>query len=321
MTSAATLDVVVLSKHYETASICAFELVDPEGRDLPAFTAGAHVDVQLGPGLVRSYSLCNSPGERHRYCIGVLRERESRGGSRMLVESVQQGARLRISAPRNHFELAGGSGRSLLLAGGIGVTPLLAMAETLHRGGNDFQLHYCARSTSQMAFRDRLANAPYSPSVFLHFDDQPATVLDAGVLLAGPRPIDHLYICGPGGFLEHVRQVAARCGWSTTQVHFEYFAATVEHRQDDAGFDVVLARTARTVHVAPTQTVAAALIEAGVELPMSCEQGVCGTCIVPLLEGDADHRDHYMTNAERESGKLFAPCVSRCRSARLVLDL
>ncbi len=175
-----------------------------DGSLLPAFSAGAHIDVHLPDGLVRQYSLCNHPEERHRYLIGVLNDPASRGGSRSLHEQVQAGARLRISAPRNLFPLAEGARRSLLFAGGIGITPILCMAEQLSHSGHPFELHYCARSSERAAFVERIRNAPFADRLVVHFDEQPETALDIAQVLGNPQDDVHLYVCGPGGFMQHV---------------------------------------------------------------------------------------------------------------------
>lgn len=206
------IDAVVVSRNDEAQGICSFELAAADGSLLPPFSAGAHIDVHLPDGLVRQYSLCNHPEERHRYLIGVLNDPASRGGSRSLHEQVQAGARLRISAPRNLFPLAEGAQRSLLFAGGIGITPILCMAEHLSYSGHDFELHYCARSSERAAFVERIRNAPFADRMFVHFDEQPETALDIAQVLGNPQEDVHLYVCGPGGFMQHV--LASARGWA-----------------------------------------------------------------------------------------------------------
>lgn len=190
------IDAVVVSRNDEAQGICSFELAAADGSLLPAFSAGAHIDVHLPDGLVRQYSLCNHPEERHRYLIGVLNDPASRGGSRSLHEQVQAGARLRISAPRNLFPLAEDARRSLLFAGGIGITPILCMAEQLSHNGHDFELHYCARSSERAAFVERIHNAPFADRLVMHFDEQPETALDIARVLGNPQGDMHLYVCG-----------------------------------------------------------------------------------------------------------------------------
>lgn len=320
--NAAELQVRVTAKVAEAEGIASFELVDVAGRALPAFSAGSHVDVQLPGGLTRQYSLCNDPGESHRYLIAVLNEPTSRGGSRAMHEQVQVGDTLRISAPRNHFPLAHGAAHSVLLAGGIGVTPILCMAERLAISGASFEMHYCTRSPARTAFRGRIAAARFAPRVQFHHDDGDiAQKLPLDLLLAKPRPGVHLYVCGPKGFMDWVLGSARAAGWAAEQLHYEFFGAEVVKSDSDAGFEVQLASSGRIVVVPKDQTVVQALAAAGVEVLTSCEQGVCGTCLTRVLEGECDHKDMYLTPEEQAANDQFTPCCSRARSARLVLDL
>ena len=221
------LEVRVECRTDEAEGICSYELVSADGAPLPAFTAGAHIDVHVAPGLVRQYSLCNPPHERHRYVIGVLRDPASRGGSQAMHEQIRAGAKLTISAPRNHFPLVDAP-RSVLLAGGIGITPLLAMAETLSAQGSQFELHYCTRSPERTAFRDRILSAAYAPQVRFYHDS--TQELDLPALLAGLPRDSHIYFCGPAGFIDHVKATAAAAGWPHEQLHLEYFGAAAPVR-------------------------------------------------------------------------------------------
>jgi vanillate O-demethylase ferredoxin subunit len=317
-----TLAVRVAARCQEAEGICAFELVHPEGQDLPAFTAGAHIDVHLPNGLVRPYSLCNAPSERHRYLIAVLHEPASRGGSHAMHEEVAAGALLRISAPKNHFALAPQAEHSLLLAGGIGITPLLAMAEALTAAGASFELHVCARSRARAAFHARLAAADFSSRVLCHFDDgADAQKLDIGALLAGARPGTHLYVCGPKGFMDAVLGAARSGGWDEARLHFEFFTGDIGASDADTPFQVQIASSGQIIDVSSSQTVTEALADAGVVVETSCEQGVCGTCLTRVLVGDPDHRDLFLTPAEKQRKDQMLPCCSRSHSPLLVLDL
>jgi len=315
------LNVRVARKHVEAVDICSFELVSVEGSALPAFAAGSHIDVGLSNGLTRQYSLCNDPTESHRYVIGVLKDPSSRGGSRAMHEQVREGDVLRISAPKNHFPLRDGARRHLLLAGGIGVTPLLCMAERLAAAGEDFALHYCTRSRTRAAFVDRIGSAAFASSVTFHFDDEPARKLDLDALIGVPQAGVHLYVCGPRGFMDWVLGTARARGWPPEQLHFEYFGADVAKLESDGSFEVQFARSGRVVVVTKDQTVLEALTQAGVDVPFSCEQGVCGTCVTRVLAGEPEHRDMFLTPDEQAANDRFAPCCSRSKSARLVLDL
>ena len=302
--------------------VVAFDLVAVDGAALPPFRAGAHVDVLTPCGVTRQYSLCNPPDETGRYQIAVLREAAGRGGSRSMHDALHEGRELSIGAPRNHFPLADDVGASLLLAGGIGITPLLCMAEELSRSGRAFELHYCTRSVARTAFRDRLLASPFASSVRLHHDDGPEDGrLRLDALLGVPRPGTHVYTCGPRGFMDAVLGTARGAGWADAQLHCESFSAGPADQAGDREFEVELARSRRVIRVDAGQTVVAALAAHGVAVPTSCEQGVCGTCLTRVLEGLPDHRDVYLTPQEQASNDQFLPCCSRSKSPRLVLDL
>lgn len=322
MSSASTLSVRVARKATEALDICTFELVEVNGGPLPAFAAGSHVDVQLPGGITRQYSLCNDPKETHRYLIGVLRDPASRGGSKAMHDQVEVGQVLQISTPRNHFPLAHDARRSLLLAGGIGVTPILCMAERLAITGADFEMHYCTRSAERTAFRNRIASSGFAGKVQFHFDDgAQEQKLDLGALLAVEQPGLHLYVCGPKGFMDAVLKTAREKGWPEDQLHYEFFGAEVAKSDSDASFEIKLASSGRIVMVPKDKTVTKALAEAGVEIMMSCEQGVCGTCLTRVLEGVPDHKDSYLTPEEQAANDQFLPCCSRSKTPQLVLDL
>lgn len=322
------LELVVAERHEETQDIVAFALEHPEGLPLPAFEAGAHVMVQAAPGLQRAYSLCGDPRERRRYLIGVQREPASRGGSATLCAKLQPGMRLRVGAPRNAFALREHAGRSILLAGGIGITPLLAMAERLAASRADFELHYCTRSPQRTAFGSRLARPALAPYVRLHHDDgPPAQRFDAAAALARPSGGAqdwHVYVCGPAGFIDHVMDTAQRLGWPPEQLHREYFTPpdpAAGAVAADQPFELLLSSSGRCIQVPAGQSAARALQEAGVPLVMSCEEGVCGTCVTTVLQGQPEHRDHYLTAQDRARNDCFMPCCSRARTAQLVIDL
>lgn len=238
------------------------------------------------------------------------------------MHALAEGATLTISTPRNHFELAADARRHLLLAGGIGVTPLLCMAEQLAADGADFTMHYCTRSPARTAFRGRLANAAWAGRVNLHHDDgDAAQAFDMKQVLARPEAGIHLYVCGPKGFMDTVLATARAHGWPEAQIHYEFFAGAPAQTDADTDFEVKLAKSGRVIPVRRKQTVAQALAAAGVELPVSCEQGVCGTCLTRVIDGTPDHRDMYMTPAEQAKNDQFTPCCSRSLSPLLVIDL
>lgn len=320
--NASTLHVRVARKTVEALDICSFELVDVHGAPLPAFSAGSHVDVHVPGGLTRQYSLCNDPTENHRYLIGVLKDPATRGGSRLMHEVVKEGDVLQISAPKNHFPLAHEAKRNLLLAGGIGVTPVLCMAERLASTGAEFEMHYCTRSKDRMAFHGRIASSSFASRVWFHFDDGAAEQkLDLSALLSAPQPGTHLYVCGPKGFMDAALGTARAQGWPEPQLHYEFFSTEIAKSESDASFQVKLASSGRLVVVPADKTVVQALADAGVEVKTSCGQGVCGTCLTRVLDGEPDHKDLYLTPAERGANDQFLPCCSRSKSPLLVLDL
>lgn len=312
------LEVRVERRDQEAEDICSYELVSANGEALPAFTAGAHIDVHIKAGLVRQYSLCNSPAERHRYVIAVLRDAASRGGSQAMHDEIKPGMSLQISAPRNHFPLAEAP-RSLLLAGGIGITPMLAMAEELSARKAGFELHYCARTPERTAFRDRIQQSPFAAQTQFYFDSEQS--LDLPALLAAQDRATHIYFCGPQGFIAHVKAGAAALSWPESQLHLEYFGAVPVQSDGNQGFEVKLASSGAVYAVPPDCSVMNVLRDAGVFIPASCEQGVCGTCLTRVLEGTPDHRDLYLTPEEQQANDAFLPCCSRSKSALLVLDL
>ena len=317
---AATIEVRVSTKWREAIDIDCLELVDDCGAPLPAFSAGSHIDVHLPGGLIRQYSLCNESTERHRYLISVLRDPNSRGGSRAVHDRVSQGDVLRISKPRNHFELSPAR-RYLLFAGGIGVTPILCMAERLSRIGADFSMHYCTRSPERMAFTNRIENSGYGSRVHKHFDDGSARQkLRPSEILNRSDNDTHIYVCGPNGFMNWIIENAKSSGWPDANIHYEYFAPKASS-EAGSSFEVELASDGRVLTVPQDKSIVSILNENGIGVPVSCEAGVCGTCLTRVLSGTPDHRDVFLTDQERARNDQITPCCSRAISSRLVLDL
>ncbi len=321
MTIASTRAVVVSRKTVEALDICSFELVDATGANLPPFSAGAHIDVHLPNGLVRQYSLCNDPAQTHRYLVAVLRDPTSNGGSAAMHELIE-GQQIRISDPRNHFELAARVPHSLLVAGGIGITPTLCMADQLSSGGASFELHYCTRSLERTAFAGRIAASAFAAQTHLYHDTDPVEKrFDVAAVLSRAIAGTHLYVCGPTGFMDWVLSTARAAGWVEERLHREYFAGAPMDTRNDGAFDVQLASTGKVVRVESNQTVVTALASQGIQIPVSCEQGVCGTCVTRVLAGEPLHRDMYLTPSEQARCDQFTPCCSRSKSPCLVLDL
>jgi len=316
------LKVRVARKTAEAGDICSFDLVPLPGQSLPPFTPGAHIDVTTPSGLVRQYSLCGDSAQRDFYRIGVLREAAGRGGSRAMHEHLQEGDLLSISVPRNHFPLVSGAAPSFLIAGGIGITPLLAMALDLARTGRPFSLHYCTRSLARTAFMELLRSPALADRTWLHHDDAPAPQrFDMRRTLSQADPGSHLYVCGPAGFIQAVLESARALGWPEERLHREFFSAAPTQGGVDGPFEVVVASSGRVIAVPADTTVVAALASVGIHVATSCEQGVCGTCLTRVLDGVPEHRDLFLTPDEQAAGDQFTPCCSRSRSARLVLDL
>jgi len=314
--------VKVIRKAVEAVDICTYELASVDGKALPPFSAGSHIDIQLPNGLTRQYSLCNDPAESHRYVIGVLKSPTSRGGSVAMHDNVHEGDCLSISGPKNHFPLAHETRRSLLLAGGIGITPILCMAQRLAVIGAEFDLHYSVRSRERTAFYQRIVGSTFASRAAFHFDDgEQAQKLDMQRLLGRPQADTHLYVCGPKGFMDAVLGTARANGWPERQLHYEFFSGEATRLDTDGSFEVKLASSGKVVRVEKDKTVVQALADQGVLVSTSCEQGVCGTCLTRVLEGIPDHRDMYLTPEEQATNEQFLPCCSRAKSPLLVLDL
>lgn len=304
---------------YQAERINAYELVDPGGAMLPAFTAGAHVDVHVPGGLVRQYSLANDPRERHRYVIGVLKEVAGRGGSRSFHDNVKAGDLLQVSEPRNNFALVPDARSYLLIAGGIGVTPLMAMVTALDAAGSRFTLHYCSRAPETTAFRAELAAHAAAGRVLYHHDGgDPRQGLDVAGLLKEHVEGTHLYCCGPAGLMKAVADAAAH--WPSGTVHFEYFAPLPPPQgQVDGEFKVKIASSGAVFDVPKDKTILEVLRANGVSVESSCEAGTCGTCATGYREGIPDHRDFVLTDDQQ--AKFLMVCCSRSKSELLVLDL
>ena len=309
------------------AGIRLFELIGVDGHALPGWSAGAHLRLHLAPGLVRSYSLCNTPLQRDRYVIAVKREPASRGGSAWMHEQVEQGSLLGASAPSNAFPLVADARAPLLLAAGIGITPLYAMAAELAQDGRRHRLHYFVRSLAHAAFFHELAGSSHGLSLHLGLDGPETEAAIAAALAASPCS-SPLYVCGPAPFIDAARRHARQSGWREDDIHSELFAAPTvpaaaappEAAAADTPFELVLQRSGVRCMVQPGQSIVAAAALAGVEIGTSCGEGFCGSCESTVLEGQPLHRDSVLGAAARASGRTLMPCVSRCAGARLVLD-
>lgn len=307
----------------EAKGIKAFELVAALTGALPPFQPGAHVVVHLPNGLARQYSLVNDCREFHKYEIAVLREPDGRGGSRFMHDNVREGDVLSIDGPANNFPLRKEPSHYVLIAGGIGITPILSMARFLENSGKRYILHYCTRSPERTAYKSLLERPPFASRVRIYHDyGNPADGLDVAGLLCD-RPEDaEVYCCGPAGLISAVR--TATSDWPPGTVHFEYFAADPAlalNETSNRSFQVVIARTGAVYEVPPDKSILDVLLAHGIEVAHLCQEGYCGSCITSVLDGIPDHRDTVLDHAEKAGNRLITVCCSRAKSDRLVLDL
>ena len=310
---------------WEAQTILGLELVPlPPLQALPAFTAGAHIDLHLntpqGP-VVRSYSLLNDPRETHRYCLGIHRDPNSRGGSSHVHARLRVGDELRISAPRNHFPLDEQAPHQVFIAGGIGITPMLSMVARAQALGTPWTLHYSARTREHAGFLSHLESqaGQAGGQVRLNFDQAPGgRMLDLEAIVAGLPTGAHVYCCGPLPMLEAFEKACAAL--PAERVHREYFAAK-DAPASEGGFTVELARSHKTVQVPAGQTILDSLLALHLDPPHACREGICGTCEVRVLQGTPDHRDMVLSDAERQANDRMMVCCSGAKTSTLVLDL
>ncbi len=301
---------------YAAAGIHLYEFADPDGRTLPAYAPGAHLDVHMPGGLMRQYSLARPWREGEGYLVGIKLDAATRGGSRFMHEGARVGQIFQVGGPRNHFPLTEDATSTVLIAGGIGVTPIWCMAQRLEELGAPFELHYAVRERADAAFIESLEQM--APKVKLHVDVEAGAVLDvAGIVASSPEGA-HLYCCGPTPMMDVF--TSACSGRPAEHVHLEYFSAP-PLEPIEGGFVVALKKTGQEFLVEPGSTILETLRAAGLTVPASCEQGVCGTCETRVLEGTPDHRDLLLTPAEKASGETMMICCSGSLTPRLVLDL
>jgi len=321
MTDESLRSVIVTRKTVEAHNMVSFELADPEGGELPPFSAGAHIDVTVPGGYVRQYSLFNNPAERNIYRIGVWKDANSRGGSRALHEAVNVGDALQVSLPRNRFRVPKTTKHALLLARGIGVTPILSIAHDLQAKNIPFGLHYVYALMSPNSFKTTIEQAPFAGNTTYYREaTEDNALLDAAALLADQPEDMQLFLCGVDWWLDPIIKIAQQKGFAEERIHVERFTAKLAAPLLDKVFEVKIASTGAVYKIPGDKTVSAALEEQGVKIPTSCEQGMCGTCKVKVLEGEIDHRDKRLS-AEQKAAGYFLACVSRGKGDTLVLDL
>jgi len=311
---------LVEHKSQVAKDIWSFKLVHPQGHALPAFKAGAHITVQTPAGQRRNYSLCNDPADTSHCEIAIKLERNGRGGSQSMVDQVQVGDLLSVSAPKNDFELIDPSHDVIFIAGGIGVTPLLAMARQMSRlkdagGTGHFRFYYCARDAEGAAFKSELQALQNAGELSFHFDGgNPDDGLDFWPLLEKPSQA-HIYCCGPQGLMDAVKDMSGH--WPQGRVHFESFGANSEQNTSNVAFKVKLSESQTVIPVAENESILEALRKAGHHVPSSCESGTCGSCRTGLVSGDVQHRDFVLTESEKLTQIMV--CVSRaCKADDLI---
>lgn len=319
-----TFPVQVQSVDHETDEIRSYVLSDPDDKPLPPFHAGAHIDVYLGNGLIRQYSLCSSDNDQSHYKIAVLRETPGTGGSAYFFDQVHVGDLLTISEPKNLFKLAANAKHHLLIAGGIGITPILSMVQTLEREQANYVVHYCTRTPGGTAFRQELENQVQQGQLNLHFDGgNPENGINLNAVLNSVSAGTHLYYCGPPGLMEAAKTGSAH--WPEGTVHCEHFSAdSLEASPDDLStgsgeFRVRIARSGTTFTVPAHKSIVDVLRENGICVDTSCEEGFCGTCLTRYLEGEPEHRDQILDEEDHEQYVLI--CCARSKTPELVLDL
>lgn len=328
MPEPATLLTVVRALRHEAEDVMSVELTAVGGVPLPTWDPGDHIDVHLRPGLIRQYSLCGSPLDSSRYTIAVKREVRSRGGSEHVHSTLRPGDQLTVSHPRRKFPLEDTPGRSILVAAGIGITPIASMVRYLTHHSRDFEMHYFARSREHVVFAQEWEHADLNDRVQMHLGLHREEVMDAVEKIACNADLSsHVYVCGPSGFMTSVASCFDTVGLDPAQLHSEKFAAEevpsarTPGSSTQSSFVVRAERSGVETEVVGAESIYEALARCDVEVPVSCEQGICGTCVTKVLSGTPDHRDDYFTDDEKAENTEMCVCVSRCAVGPLVLDL
>lgn len=304
----------------QALNIKTYELVSPDGASLPPFTPGAHIDFFLPNKLIRQYSLSNSAEEKNRYVVGIQKEEQGRGGSRLIHDQFKVGDEIEISSPRNHFQLDETAQRYKLIAGGIGITPIMSMARRLKAIGKPFQLYYACRNEQRAAFIEELKSTELSKHVVLSYDDVHGP-LNTLALFGRPEPNVQIYCCGPSGLMDAVK--SATSSWPEGSVRFEHFSTSEDTgpQEDDDSFEVIIQSTGRVFKIPADKSILSVLEENGIFIEHACCEGICGTCETGLIDGEADHRDMILTEAEKQENKQIMICCSRAKTSPLTLDL
>ena len=315
------MKLVVARLTHEAQDVLGLELRSKDGSTLPAFTSGAHIDLHLPGNICRQYSLSNCSSERDRYVIGVGLAPASRGGSSYVHQKLAVGDELEVSEPRALFGIDESASEHVFIAGGIGITPIMSMVRWCIANNKPWKLLYCVRTRSRAAYSWTLA--PHGDRVQLHVDQEAAGVPDLKGFIGSAGPGAHVYCCGPEGLMNAVGNAAAEVGLAKAATHFERFAPpeNAAPAAPAGSFQVLLNRSGKIITVAPEQSMLEALESCGESLPFSCREGMCRSCELPMLDGEADHRDYVLSDEERDAHRCILPCVSRARSERIVVDL
>ncbi|CAG9269664.1 PDR/VanB family oxidoreductase [Paraburkholderia caribensis] len=319
MNTIKTFNVVVTGKRELADDVVEFRFAYRTGAELPNWEPGAHIDVHIAEGIIRQYSLCGKPDDRAQWTIAVLREKQSRGGSKRLVEDINVGDEITVSEPRNHFSLIENSPRYLFIAGGIGITPIIPMIEQVSQGGRPWRLLYGGRTRASMAYLPELS--AYAHRVTPHPQDEHG-LLDLARAVSDAGPGTHVYCCGPEPLLAALEVTMKSANRPAEELHVERFSAPkVVNESENHVFEVVFAKSGFTKTVGPNETILSVAEQAGLEVSTACREGTCGSCETRVIDGEVDHRDWILTEDERANAGVMMVCVSRCRGKRLVLDI
>jgi ferredoxin-NADP reductase len=300
--------------------VTKYEFQSLDGSPLPEWTAGAHLDIVVAPEYLRQYSMSGDPADRSKYQIGVLREDAGRGGSLLLHRIFAEGRKIFISKPINHFPLTEGAAKSYLMGGGIGVTPMIAMAHRLHALGQEFELHYSISNRAAAGYLQDLAQMPWSDRVHIHVSAE-GTRADLDLLLAGYAPGQHVYTCGPDRYMEAVMQAAERQGFPEEARHLEYFSVPELPEYENHTFTLKLARSGRVLEVPADKTATDVLLENGVHIDVKCSDGICGVCKCGLLSGEVEHRDFVLSKAQRKDAVILCQSRAARKDGTIEVDL
>ena len=303
---------------HEADGIARYEFRADDGTELPSFDAGAHIDVVVAPEFLRQYSLAGDPHDSGKYVIGVLKEDQGRGGSALMHRIFSEGRKVFISKPINHFPLDETARKVLLFGGGIGITPMLAMAHRLHAIGTPFELHYCFRHREAVGFLEDIAQAPWSQHASIHCSSEGRRA-DLSALLSSYEPGYHVYTCGPDAFMQGVIESAEACGWPDDVVHCEYFSVPDQSAYVNTPFSIRIASTGQEYEVPEDKSASDVLNAAGISVATKCSDGICGVCAVPYSQGDVEHRDLVLSKKDQEDKIVL--CCSRAANEGGVIEL